>query len=212
MSCDTPSAGTAPGATPVPTGHMAVQPSSLYVASPVMLLATLNPDGTPNLAPASSYWALGSMACLGLEDGGQPYENLQSRPEITINFPSPQLLSAVGRLAGTTGRNPVPAAKAAHHRYVHDKFGEAGLTPEASELVDPPRVAECMVQMEAAVRHDRRGVGAYHIVEVEVLRVWAAPQIVADDGTNIASDTWQPCLDVFRRFYGVDSATEYRLH
>ena len=51
--------------------HVIAQPETLYVGTPAYLIASENPDGTTNLAPASSYWALGNMLVLGLETDGQ---------------------------------------------------------------------------------------------------------------------------------------------
>lgn len=97
-----------------------------------MLLCTENPDGSTNISPASSYWTLGQMLALGLLSDGQTVANLKQRPELTVNFPSPEHWRAVEAIADTTGMNPVPGAKV--YRYVHvpDKFGRAGLRPRRS--------------------------------------------------------------------------------
>src|SRR5690606_22432227 len=129
-------------------GHVVVHPSVLYVGTPAYLISTLNPDGTANLAPASSYWALGQMLVLGIEAGGQTIENLLARDELTVNFPSGEQWRSVVRLAPLTGRDPVPEAKAARYRFEPRKFKTAGLTPQRSELVSPPRVLECALQLE----------------------------------------------------------------
>jgi len=36
--------------------HRTIHPSILYVGTPVVLIGTVNEDGTPNLAPISSAW------------------------------------------------------------------------------------------------------------------------------------------------------------
>lgn len=51
--------------------HRVIESSVLYLGTPAYLVATRNPDGTPNLAPASSHFALGRTIVLGLEEGGQ---------------------------------------------------------------------------------------------------------------------------------------------
>jgi flavin reductase (DIM6/NTAB) family NADH-FMN oxidoreductase RutF len=54
-------------------GHVTITPSVLYFGTPVVLLSTENADGTFNLAPMSSAWALGQVIVLGLgADRGQP--------------------------------------------------------------------------------------------------------------------------------------------
>lgn len=155
--------------------HVVIHPKVLYVGTSVMLLCTENPDGSTNISPASSYWALGQMLTLGLLADGQAVANLKQRPELTVNFPSPEIWRAVEAIADTTGVTPVPGAKL--HRYVHesDKFGRAGLTPQVSDLVIPPRIQECSLQFEAMVRRATPGLGDYYMVEAEVLRVHALP-------------------------------------
>jgi flavin reductase (DIM6/NTAB) family NADH-FMN oxidoreductase RutF len=53
----------------------------------------------------------------------------------------------------------VPEKKSNQFRYKREKFDAASLTPLASELVEPARVKECPVQMEARIRavHPLRG-------------------------------------------------------
>ena len=182
--------------------HVVIEPRVLYVGTPVMLLGTQNADGSANLAPASSYWALGRMVCLGIENDGRTIENLAARPEITVNFPPPTLWQAVERIADTTGASPVPAAKQPRYAHVPDKFERAGLTPQPSDLVAPPRVAECLLQFEAVVRRDTPGLGDYHLVEAEVLRVHAAPSILDADG-RLDPAAWEPTIYSFRHYHAL---------
>lgn len=51
--------------------HRTIEPTILYFGTPVALISTLNPDGTPNLAPMSSAWWLGWSCMLGLGQMGQ---------------------------------------------------------------------------------------------------------------------------------------------
>src|SRR3954451_11597465 len=115
--------------------HLIIEPSILYVGTPVALLSTDNGDGSANLAPMSSAWALGDTLVLGLGSEGHTVHNLRSRPELVVNYPSPELWPAVERLAGLTGRTPVPPEKAVRFRLERDKFGAAGLTPVPAQLV-----------------------------------------------------------------------------
>jgi flavin reductase (DIM6/NTAB) family NADH-FMN oxidoreductase RutF len=64
----------APMATPE---HITIEPNVLYVGTPVMLLCTENADGSTNISPASSYWALEKMLVLGLLADGHTIANLQ---------------------------------------------------------------------------------------------------------------------------------------
>ncbi len=187
--------------------HVIARPSVLYVGTPAYLIGTVNPDSTPNLAPASSYWALGQLLCLGIEADGQTALNLAARSGITVNFPSPPLWQSLVRLSSLTGRNPVPEAKAGRYRYEPDKFRAARLTAQPSELVAAPRVRECLLQFEAYVRRITPGVDpGYLLVEAEVLRVHADSSILLAGTDQIDPAAWHPLVYAFRHFY--DRGTE----
>ena len=130
--------------------HTAVDPAILYFGTPVVLISTLNEDGSPNLAPMSSAWWLGWGCMLGMTSGSKTVENLRRSRQCVLNLPSAEQVAAVDRLALTTGSNPVPRYKVAMgFQFVADKLDRAQLTATPSELVEPPRIAECPVQMEA---------------------------------------------------------------
>ncbi|HMR49010.1 MAG TPA: flavin reductase family protein [Arachnia sp.] len=187
---------------PQPQGHRVINPSVLYVGTPVYLVATRNPDGTANLAPASSHFALGRMIVLGLEEGGQSLDNVRAHPELTVNFPASHQWTHVERLAGVTGKNPVPEDKAAQYEFEPRKFERAGLTPVDSDLVAVPRVAEAPLQLEARVRRITPGVaGIYALVEAEVVRVHAAAEITVEGTEHLDSEAWHPLIYAYRHFY-----------
>jgi flavin reductase (DIM6/NTAB) family NADH-FMN oxidoreductase RutF len=186
---------------PAAPSHVIAQPETLYVGGSAYLIATENADGSANLSPASSYWALGRTIVLGLEGAGRTVQNLLERPDLTVNFPSGDLVEAVLRLDGTTGCDPVPAGKE-RYRYEADKFGVAGLTPQDSDLVSVPRVAECRLQFEARVVRTTPGhTGEWFMVEAEVLRVHADPRILKP-GTGLPDPRrWSPLVYEFRHFF-----------
>src|SRR6202000_1648848 len=103
--------------------HTTTDPAILYFGPPVVLISTLNPDGTPNLAPMSSAWWLGHRAMLGLAGSSRTTENLRRTVECALNLPDASMVGHVDRIARTTGSDPVPARKLARgYRHVADKF------------------------------------------------------------------------------------------
>ena len=46
--------------------HIPIEPSILYFGTPVVLVSTLNPDGSSNVAPISSAWWLRWNCMLGM--------------------------------------------------------------------------------------------------------------------------------------------------
>jgi len=186
--------------------HLTIEPSILYVGTPVELISTENGDGTFNLAPMSSAWALGDVVVLGFGAEGQTAYNLQRRPELVINFPSPELWESVERIAGLTGRDPVPEHKRARFRHEPAKFEAAGLTPVESELVRPPRVAECPLHFEAhAVHAELDAEGNFLIVQAKVLRVHADHRVVVPGTSYVDPGAWSPLIYNFRHYFGLGS-------
>ena len=198
---DRPSA-TTPAARPA--GHVTITPAILYFGTPVVLLSTENEDGSFNLAPMSSAWALGQMIVLGLGTDGQTAANLGCRHDLVINVPSPEQWQAVERLAPLTGRSPVPGHKRGTFRFEPGKFAAAGLQPEPSELVRPPRVAECPLQLEARAADVRPAVaGDFLVIQAQVLKVHADPRIVVPGSQHVDPAQWSPLIYNFRHYYGL---------
>jgi len=185
------------------TATRVITPSILYFGTPVVLLTTSNPDGTPNISPMSSAWALGSTVVLGLGDDGRAVANLARLGECVINLPSAGLWQCVERIAPLTGCSPVPEEKADRYRFEPDKFGAAGLTPAPSEVVRPPRIAECPLQLEAEVASITPGKeGGFCIVETLVRRVHAHESVTIAGTSYVDTARWEPLLYVFRHYFG----------
>lgn len=192
--------------------HLTIRPSVLYFGTPVVLMTTLNPSGAANITPMSSAWALGDRVVLGLGSAGQGAENLLRDGACVLNLPSAALWPQVERIACTTGRDPVPAYKAdAGYEHVADKFALGGFTRLASELVQPPRIQECPLQLEAelvgaygeqAMATAEQG-AAHLIVETRVVRVHAHREVVVPGTQHIDTQHWRPLFYVFRHYFGL---------
>jgi flavin reductase (DIM6/NTAB) family NADH-FMN oxidoreductase RutF len=189
---------------PRATTHLAINPKILYFGTPVVLLSTENDDGSANLAPISSAWALGQTVVLGLGAQGQSGHNLTARRDLVINLPAAHQWPAVERLAPLTGRHPVPAGKRDQFRYEPAKFDAAGLRAQPSTRVRPPRVAECPLQLEARASqlHTATG-GGFLIVEAQVLAVHADATIVVPGTDHIDPGAWNPLIYNFRHYFGL---------
>ncbi|MCX5521375.1 flavin reductase family protein [Streptomyces bobili] len=184
--------------------HRVIRPSILYFGTPVVLLTTENSDGTFNVAPISSAWALGQHVVLGLGSESQTVRNLAERPDVVINLASPDLWEQVESLAPLTGADPVPESKRAVYRHEPDKFSAAGLTPRASDLVRPPRIAQCPLQLEArSTALTPGGEGHFQSVECEVVRVHADERIVVPGTHHIDPGVWSPLIYNFRHYHGL---------
>src|SRR5579884_3618961 len=90
---------------------LSIAPKILYFGTPVALISSVNEDGSPNLAPISSFWTLGWTMTLGLLKETKTYQNFQKQADCVVNLPTPELWKQVERLAPLTGQNPVPEKK-----------------------------------------------------------------------------------------------------
>lgn len=192
--------------------HIEIEPAILYFGTPVVLISTVNEDGTANLAPMSSAFWLGWRTVLGLASSSQTTRNLLRTGECVLNLPSADQAPAVDALARTTGTDPVPPNKVRRgYRFEKDKFGVSGLTPIAARAVQPPRAAECPVNLET-VLEDARSLAAgdeqldgnIQVLEVRIVRVHIHPSIAMPGHDNrIDPDRWRPLIMSFQRFYGL---------
>lgn len=188
--------------------HQVITPKILYLGTPVVLISTVNEDGSANLAPMSSAWWLDQSCMLGMGTRSKTVENLRRERQCVLNLPSSDLVSAVDRLALTTGKHPMPDYKAKmRFRYEPQKFEAAGLTPVPSDLVRPPRVAECPVQLEAVIEvFHTFGAPDDHAaaIEARIIRVHMDERILnTEKRHHIDSDKWKPLIMSFCEFYGL---------
>jgi flavin reductase (DIM6/NTAB) family NADH-FMN oxidoreductase RutF len=198
--------------------HQTIEPAILYFGTPVVLVSTLNEDGSPNLAPMSSAWWLGWRAVLGFGASSKTPQNMMRTRQCVLNLPSADMVAAVNRLARLTGSNPVPQGKLRKgYRHEADKFKAAGLSAIAAETVDAPCVRECPVQLEAMVDavhglavDDAKWRGRLLSIEVRITRVHVDAQLLVPGERNrIDPDRWRPLIMSFQQFYGL---TPDRLH
>ncbi len=192
-------------------------PSILYFGTPIALVTTLNADGSQNIGPMSSVWALGYTVVMGWESTAHTLANLERERECVLNLPDDTLVEQVEALAPLTGNNPPPAHKADKFRFEPRNFDAAGLTEQASETVKPPRIAECPLQLEAKITaiHEpaTRPDGAYfRIAEAQAQRVHALSSVLEHGTSRVDPGRWHPLLYIFRHYFstGEELARSFR--
>ncbi|MEN9571214.1 MAG: hypothetical protein RL172_2445 [Bacteroidota bacterium] len=194
--------------------HIQSNTSILYFGTPVILISTVNADGTYNLAPFSSVFWLGWRCIIGISKSAKTAENLLRTKECVVNLPSVNEVAAVNRLALTTGTFPVPPQKVAKgYTYAGDKFKLAALTHQPSTLLTAPRVLECPIQMEAKVaavwnvgEDDEKLKGRILTIELDVLKVHVEETVIMDGNPDkVDPDKWRPLLMSFQHFYGLNA-------
>ncbi|MFZ1941019.1 MAG: flavin reductase family protein [Terracidiphilus sp.] len=116
----------------------------IIVPRPIAFVSTIDAAGVLNLAPFSYFTACGSnppVVCFstavraGARSHKDTLRNVEATGEFVVNVVSEEFAAQMNATAAE-----VPPEV--------DEFVLSGLTPLASDLVKPPRVAESKVQME----------------------------------------------------------------
>ncbi|MFH8569720.1 hypothetical protein [Streptomyces sp. NPDC017993] len=143
------------------------------------LLSTENDDGTFALATLRIRWELGPVVSAWLPARGRTARNLAVRPDVVFNLPP------AGDFEEGAGGGRCDA--------------DVPLT-EPSEMVRPPRLAHCPVQLEARRAGERTVTdGAWTLIEAQVLRVHADARWVLPLGERgIDLSAWCPPVHDFR--------------
>jgi flavin reductase (DIM6/NTAB) family NADH-FMN oxidoreductase RutF len=176
--------------------------TGIIVPRPIALVSTVDTRGIANLAPFSFFSGVGSVPptvlfCPALrpEGSAEPGErkdtlrNVEETGEFVVNVVSEAIAAATNATAAEVGPDV-------------DEFRLAGLTPVASEVVRPPRVAESPAQMECRllqVIYTSHAPGGGVIVLGQVVRFHVRAELVDNfrvdpDGLagvgRMAGNTW----------------------
>jgi flavin reductase (DIM6/NTAB) family NADH-FMN oxidoreductase RutF len=157
----------------------------MIVPRPIAFVSTVDAAGVRNLAPFSYFTACGSnppVVCFStaVRSGPRPYkdtlENVKATAEFVVNIVSEEFAAQMNLCSAEVAPEV-------------DEFELSGLTPIASDLVKPPRVAESKAQMECRLHQivpvsDRPGGGI--LVLGEVLRFHVLESLL--DGYKIDPD------------------------
>jgi flavin reductase (DIM6/NTAB) family NADH-FMN oxidoreductase RutF len=144
----------------------------VIVPRPIAFVSTVDAAGVRNLAPFSYFTACGSnppVVCFssGVRLGPNPFKdtlrNIEETGEFVVNIVSEEIAEQMNKTAAE-----VPPEV--------DEFALSGLTPLASDLVKPFRVAESKVQMECRLHQiirvsDKPGGGILVLGQVVLFHV-----------------------------------------
>ena len=112
-----------------------------FIIRPVVLITTVNKEGTPNAAVKTNFMTVSSMTsyafCCSPEH--HTYRNIMETGEFVINLPTEDIVSEVLK-AAIIITEPCPAGL--------NEIERAGLTPIPSEKVRPQRIKECVAHYE----------------------------------------------------------------
>lgn len=120
----------------------------IIIPRPIAFVSSIDADGILNLAPFSYFTACSSNPpvvcfCTSVRSEPRPHkdtlENIRATGEFVVNVVSEEIAEQMNK----TSADVPPEV---------DEFVLSGLTPLASDLVKPPRVAESKAQMECKLR------------------------------------------------------------
>ncbi len=165
--------------------------TALVAPRPIAWVSSIDSSSNVNLAPFSFFNAISSappyvMFAVGPRDGdGNPKDtlrNVRQIPEFVVNVASWEQRDAINQTS-------------AEYAIEVDEFEMSGLTQVASQLIQPPRVAEAKAAMECCVHqiidlpgppggHDR------HMIIGEVVGIHICDDVIAN-GVVVASKLHQ---------------------
>jgi len=188
-----------------------IHPKILYFGTPVALITTIDGCGQPNIGPMSSVWALGYKLVLGLGCDGKTFSNLIAQKECVVNIPSTNLQQNIESIAHLTGVHPVPESKKSLYRYEPDKFTAGGFSAVGSQVVRPPAIKDCPIQLEAILEQhsiidfDADGQPDVAAITVKVVNVRVHENILIGND-HIDPGKWSPLIYNFRHYFGLGKA------
>jgi len=117
------------------------------VPRPIAFVSSLSANGVRNLAPFSFFTVVSAnppVICfcpLRRASGGakDTLQNIRDTAEFVVNIVSEGIAAQMNKASAD-----FPPGV--------DEFAESGLTPQASDLIRPPRVKECGIAMECRLR------------------------------------------------------------
>jgi flavin reductase (DIM6/NTAB) family NADH-FMN oxidoreductase RutF len=167
--------------------------STLVGATTVWVIGTYDREGKPNIMTA----AWGGVCCseppcigVSLRKATYSYAGIVERKVFTVSIPSAGHVNETDFAGIASGRNT-------------DKWEATGLTPERSEIVDAPYVAEFPLVLECRLLHAVE-LGLHTRFIGEIVDVKAEASVLGEDGS----------LDIERMdpfFYIPGKRTYYRI-
>jgi flavin reductase (DIM6/NTAB) family NADH-FMN oxidoreductase RutF len=127
--------------TPLSADKRSWRPSPL--AGPIVLVTTLNEDGTSNVAPKSWISMMAfepALLAIGCAREHWTCRNIFRTGEFVVNVPGEDLVESIWRCSTLPHPRPVESA---------------GWTPREAEAVQPPLVEECRAHLECVLVHEK---------------------------------------------------------
>ncbi|MEJ2367620.1 MAG: flavin reductase family protein [Acidobacteriota bacterium] len=160
--------------------------TSLVIPRPIAWISTLNEDGSPNLAPFSSFMGIFNPPAVAVTFGrhrdGRPkdtHRNIRERGEAVVHIADRPLLESLHACGEAVD-------------YGVSEPERLGLKTVPSELVSPLRVAAAPVALECVMREEHSLGDQSTLVVLDVLRAHARDDIWREDLDCADGSLWTP--------------------
>lgn len=138
---------------------------------PVVLVTSTDSNGHPNiitLAWAGTVCSDPPMVSLGIRPHRHSYKLIEDSGEFVVNIPNEKILKQTDYCGIVSGKDV-------------DKFSETRFTSIPSEIVKPPLIQECSVNIECVLRQ-KIPLGVHHLFLGEIVCVHVDEQILNEKG------------------------------
>jgi len=127
----------------------------LLSSDPVVILTTLNKDGTNNAAAFGSYFRIGSTIIFAISPDCHTYRNIIESGEFVINIPRFKDLESIMKVSRSYPEGM-------------DEIKASDLQTEPSLKVSPPTIVEFPASVECRLKWTREE-GSHHLVAAEMI-------------------------------------------
>lgn len=156
----------------------------LLVPRPVLLVTTMSKRGRADVSPFSFTGPISfepPLLMLSVGTDKHSYWSIVQKEEFVVNIPNEEMLEKVWIAGGDWEEEK-------------SKIEKAELKTEESDLIGPPLLSECPVNMECIVK-DAKKIGDHIQVIGEIKKIHVDEEVIDDDG-NLKVDIVRPPLHI----------------
>ncbi len=138
---------------------------------PVVLVTCVDSEGSPNIITLAWVGVVCSnppMLGFGVQPRRYSYRLIERSGEFVVNIPTTDIVKETDFCGMVSGKDV-------------NKFSQTGLTPEPAEIVKPPLIKECPVNIEGVVK-TKIPLGVHHLFLGEVVQVHVEQEILNEKG------------------------------
>lgn len=145
--------------------------SGALFPTPVVLVTTKSKDNKPNIITLAWVGVVCSQpftVSLAIRPSRFSHQLITETPEAVINVPTRQIVEQTDRCGTVSGRDT-------------DKAALTGLTFQPANLVSPPLIAECPINLEGKIKQNLK-LGTHDLFLAEIVQVHVDEKLLNEKG------------------------------